>query len=172
MTEAWLDEVAWDSEGLVPAIAQDATSGRVLMLAWMDRAALAATVASGEAVYYSRSRRKLWRKGEQSGHMQNVREVRIDCDGDVVMLAVEQVRRDCLPHGACALFFSPARKRSLDRDRAGIEGPGANLQMKRHNRTRTTSCTVSPRPSTRARAADAETSYVARLLARGRKTRC
>lgn len=91
MNEAWLDDIAWNDEGLVPAIAQDAASGKLLMLAWMDRAALAATVASGEAVYYSRSRKRLWHKGEQSGHTQKVREVRLDCDGDVLMLQIEQV---------------------------------------------------------------------------------
>ena len=90
MADSWLDEIAWDGRGLVPAIAQDAASGKVLMVAWMNRAALAETVASGEAVYYSRSRERLWHKGEQSGHRQKVREVRLDCDGDVVMLQVEQ----------------------------------------------------------------------------------
>jgi phosphoribosyl-AMP cyclohydrolase len=87
---SWLDEIAWDAQGLVPAIAQDAASGKVLMLAWMDRAALAATAAGGEAVYYSRSRKQQWRKGEQSGHTQKVREIRLDCDGDVVTLQIEQ----------------------------------------------------------------------------------
>jgi phosphoribosyl-AMP cyclohydrolase len=90
MAESWLDEIKWDERGLVPAIAQDAATGKVLMVAWMNRAALAETVASGEAVYYSRSRETLWHKGEQSGHRQKVREVRLDCDGDVVMLQVEQ----------------------------------------------------------------------------------
>jgi phosphoribosyl-AMP cyclohydrolase len=90
MADEWLNEVKWDEHGLIPAIAQDAASGKVLMLAWMDRAALAATVATGEAVYYSRSRAKLWHKGEESGHTQKVREVRLDCDGDVVTLQIEQ----------------------------------------------------------------------------------
>jgi phosphoribosyl-AMP cyclohydrolase len=87
--EDWIDDVAWNSEGLVPAVAQDAASGEVLMLAWMNREALARTVASGEAVYWSRSRRALWRKGETSGHTQRVVEVRLDCDGDTVVLRVE-----------------------------------------------------------------------------------
>lgn len=91
MNAPWLDEVKWDSSGLVPAIAQDAKTGRLLMQAWMNREALAATVAEGRAVYWSRSRGKLWRKGEESGHVQNLREVRLDCDNDVVLLLVEQV---------------------------------------------------------------------------------
>jgi phosphoribosyl-AMP cyclohydrolase len=86
----WLDEINFDTQGLVPAIAQDAASGRVLMLAWSNRMALEETVASGRAVYWSRSRHKLWRKGEESGHRQRVVELRLDCDGDVVLYCVEQ----------------------------------------------------------------------------------
>ncbi len=89
--DAWLDDVAWDEHGLVAAVAQDAASGRVLMLAWMNRASLAATLASGEATYWSRSRQALWRKGETSGHFQKLRELRLDCDGDAVVMQVEQV---------------------------------------------------------------------------------
>ena len=87
----WFDAIQWTADGLVPAIAQDAASGKVLMLAWMDRDALARTAATGEAHYWSRSRGRLWRKGESSGHVQKVREVRLDCDGDAVLLVVEQV---------------------------------------------------------------------------------
>ncbi len=90
MSAAWLDEVKWDQDGLVPAIAQDAQTGRVLMVAWMNREALAQTVQGGEAVYWSRSRKRLWRKGEESGHTQAVREVRLDCDADVVLLQIDQ----------------------------------------------------------------------------------
>ena len=86
----WLDEVRWDAQGLVPAIAQEAASGDVLMVAWMNREALAATIERGEAVYWSRSRARLWHKGEESGHVQQVHEVRLDCDGDVVLLKVTQ----------------------------------------------------------------------------------
>ena len=86
----WLDKVKWGENGLVPAIAQDAASGRVLMVAWMNRDALAKTFETGEAHYWSRSRGKLWRKGEESGHVQKVKSVRLDCDEDVVLLAVEQ----------------------------------------------------------------------------------
>lgn len=89
-TQDWLDAVKWDADGLVPAIAQDANTGKLLMLAWMNRDALAATVAEGRAVYWSRSRDRLWRKGEESGHVQRVRDVRLDCDNDAVLLLVEQ----------------------------------------------------------------------------------
>jgi phosphoribosyl-AMP cyclohydrolase len=86
----WLDDVKWDAQGLVPAIAQERGSGDVLMLAWMNREALARTVELGEAVYWSRSRGRLWHKGETSGHVQQVHEVRLDCDNDVVLLQVTQ----------------------------------------------------------------------------------
>ena len=86
----WLDDVRFDAQGLVPVIAQDAASGRVLMGAWANAEALRETAATGQAVYWSRSRARLWRKGEESGHRQVVRELRLDCDGDVVLYAVEQ----------------------------------------------------------------------------------
>lgn len=88
---SWLDAVRWNDDGLVAAIAQDADSGEVLMLAWMNRDALARTVELGEAVYWSRSRGRLWHKGEASGHVQRVRALALDCDGDTVLLQVEQV---------------------------------------------------------------------------------
>ena len=87
----WLDEVPWNGDGLIAAVAQDANSGRVLTVAWMNREALEKTAATREAVYWSRSRRKLWRKGEESGHMQKVRELRLDCDSDAILVQVEQV---------------------------------------------------------------------------------
>ncbi len=90
MSRAWLEQVQFNPQGLVPAIAQDAGSGRVLMLAWMDRDALAETMERGEAVYFSRSRGRRWRKGERSGQVQRVVEIRLDCDGDTVLLLVEQ----------------------------------------------------------------------------------
>lgn len=86
----WLDEVKWDANGLVPAIAQEVGSNDVLMFAFMNREALQQTAARGEAVYYSRSRNRLWHKGEESGHVQKVHELRLDCDNDVVLLKVEQ----------------------------------------------------------------------------------
>ena len=88
--DAWLDEVSWDDDGLVPAIAQDSADGRILMMAWMNREALGLTAQQGLAVYWSRSRKKLWHKGEESGHQQKVSEIRLDCDNDVVVLQVQQ----------------------------------------------------------------------------------
>jgi phosphoribosyl-AMP cyclohydrolase len=87
---SWLDEIKWDASGLVPAIAQDYKTGKVLMVAWMNREALQQTNDSKQAVYFSRSRNKLWRKGEESGHTQKVHEIRVDCDEDVILLSVEQ----------------------------------------------------------------------------------
>jgi phosphoribosyl-AMP cyclohydrolase len=95
----WLDAVHWNAEGLVPAIAQERGSKDVLMVAWMNREALAATAARGEAVYWSRSRARLWHKGEESGHVQKVHEIRLDCDADVVLLSVTQLGHD--PGIAC-----------------------------------------------------------------------
>lgn len=89
-TPEWLDEVSFDDRGLVCAIAQDSVTRRILMVAWMNREALAETAGTGRAVYFSRSRQKLWRKGEESGNTQRVRSIRLDCDGDVVLLEVEQ----------------------------------------------------------------------------------
>jgi phosphoribosyl-AMP cyclohydrolase len=109
---SWLEEVVWDDKGLVPAIAQDAQTGQVLMQAWMNRDALLETVQSGRAVYWSRSRRRLWRKGEESGHVQLVREVRLDCDGDVVLLQVEQVGGIACHTGRARCFFRRLEKES------------------------------------------------------------
>lgn len=88
---AWLNDVNWNSDGLVPAIAQDAKTGRILMMAWMNRESLQKTAELGEAVYFSRSRQSLWHKGETSGHTQKVSEIRLDCDEDVIVLQVEQM---------------------------------------------------------------------------------
>ncbi|MDZ4141668.1 MAG: phosphoribosyl-AMP cyclohydrolase [Methylotenera sp.] len=103
LLNSWLDEVHWDNNGLVPVIAQEHGTGKVLMFAWMNREALQLTFDTRQAVYWSRSRNKLWRKGEESGHIQNVHEIRLDCDEDVILLNVEQVggiachtgRHDC-----------------------------------------------------------------------------
>src|SRR5690606_12268018 len=86
----WLDCIKWDADGLIPAIAQDAASGRVLMVAWMNRESLQLTASEGRAAYWARSRRKLWRKGEESGHTQVHHELRLDCDNDVIVMQVEQ----------------------------------------------------------------------------------
>jgi len=90
MNEDWLDTIRWNDQGLVPAIAQEEASGKILMMAWMNRESLALTRETGHADYWSRSRGKLWHKGEESGHQQIVRAIRLDCDGDVVLLQVEQ----------------------------------------------------------------------------------
>jgi len=90
MNTSWLDQIKWTEDGLVPVIAQDAASGRVMMFAWMNRESLQLTQEKGEAVYYSRSRQKLWHKGESSGHTQKVKSIRLDCDADVILLSIEQ----------------------------------------------------------------------------------
>lgn len=105
MQEDWLDQIRWSEDGLVPVIAQDAESGDVLMLAWMNREALGLTVSEGRAVYWSRSRQRLWRKGEQSGHTQRVRDLRLDCDNDAVLLRVEQVGGIACHTGRRHCFF-------------------------------------------------------------------
>ncbi|MDB5923988.1 MAG: hisI [Betaproteobacteria bacterium] len=101
----WLDKVKWTDDGLVPAVAQEAGSGRVLSLAWMNREALARTVETGEAHYWSRSRGKLWHKGEESGHVQKVQSVRLDCDEDVILLEVEQHGGIACHTGRHSCFF-------------------------------------------------------------------
>lgn len=110
--ENWLDAVHFDAQGLIPAIAQDATTQAVLMVAWMNRESLCATVASGQAVYWSRSRQRLWRKGEESGHTQRVLEIRMDCDADVLLLQVEQKGDIACHTGRPSCFYQ-----RLDSDR-------------------------------------------------------
>jgi phosphoribosyl-AMP cyclohydrolase len=106
----WLEEVAWNEEGLIPAIAQEIQSGQVLMLAWMNREALVATVQSGQAVYWSRSRKRLWHKGEQSGHTQIVKSIHLDCDSDAVLLLVEQKGGIACHTGRHRCFFKRLEK--------------------------------------------------------------
>jgi len=101
----FINEIKWTTDGLVPAIAQDAKTGRVLMMAWMNREALELTVKENRAVYWSRSRNKLWRKGEESGHVQNVKEIRLDCDNDVIILQVEQVAGIACHTGRESCFY-------------------------------------------------------------------
>ncbi|MDD3528597.1 MAG: phosphoribosyl-AMP cyclohydrolase [Gallionellaceae bacterium] len=105
MSGAWLNKVAWNDEGLVPAIAQDAATGEILMVAWMNREALKRTAEIGEAVYWSRSRKKLWHKGEESGHTQKVLEIRTDCDEDVILLKIEQAGGIACHTGRRSCFF-------------------------------------------------------------------
>jgi len=102
----WLNKINWSADGLVPVVAQEAGSGTVLMVAWMNRDALKQTAATGEAVYWSRSRKKLWHKGEESGHVQKVREIRLDCDEDVLLLVVEQVGGIACHTGRHNCFFN------------------------------------------------------------------
>ena len=101
----WIDEVAWNNDGLVTAVAQEASTGDVLMVAWMNRESLRLTLSEGYAVYWSRSRQRLWRKGEESGHRQKLIEMRLDCDGDAMLLKVEQVGRIACHTGRHHCFF-------------------------------------------------------------------
>ena len=106
MSSQWLDEIAWDAQGLVPVIAQDVETGDVLMFAWMNRDSLLETVRTGQAVYFSRSRKRLWHKGEESGHVQKVHEVRLDCDNDVILLRIDQHGGMACHTGRRSCFFS------------------------------------------------------------------
>ena len=103
--QQWLDALKWDADGMIPAIAQD-TAGRVVMFAYMNRESLSETIATGNAVYWSRSRKRLWRKGEESGHFQKIRSIRTDCDGDVLLLSIEQVGGIACHTGRESCFFN------------------------------------------------------------------
>ena len=107
--KTYLDEIAWNSDGLAPAIAQDVDTGLILMVAWMNREALALTVNENRAVYWSRSRQKLWRKGEESGNVQQLRELRLDCDNDVIMMQVEQIGGIACHTGRGSCFYRVLR---------------------------------------------------------------
>jgi phosphoribosyl-AMP cyclohydrolase len=102
---AWLDAVKFDTQGLIPAIAQDAQSGQILMVAWMNAQSLDETARTGRAVFWSRSRKRLWRKGEESGHVQKVLELRLDCDGDVILMKVEQLGGIACHTGRASCFY-------------------------------------------------------------------
>lgn len=104
-SEQWLNDIKWTDDGLVPAIAQDEKTGRILMFAWMNRESLALTVKEKQAVYWSRSRKKLWRKGESSGHQQKIKSIRVDCDRDVILLAIEQVGGIACHTGRMSCFY-------------------------------------------------------------------
>lgn len=171
---SWLDQIRWDANGLVPAIAQDAATGRVLMLAWMNREALQQTQARGEAVYWSRSRQRLWHKGEESGHVQVVRDIRLDCDGDVVLLTVEQHGGIACHTGRESCFFSrldEGRWKAVDpvlKDPAQIYGEGSGHAVAAQGDASGDDvllrlyATIAGR-----RGGDPEKSYVARLFAKG-----
>ncbi|HEY7904625.1 MAG TPA: phosphoribosyl-AMP cyclohydrolase [Casimicrobiaceae bacterium] len=125
MAGDWLDEVRWNADGLVPAIAQDAASGRVLTLAWMNREALARTRTTGHAHYWSRSRQALWQKGERSGHRQAVREIRIDCDADAVLVVVEQTGGIACHTGHARCFFRRLESEGWREDEPVLKDPAA-----------------------------------------------
>lgn len=128
MPNKWLNKVRWDENGLVPVIAQEAASGDILMFAWMNRDALARTVELGEAVYWSRSRKKLWHKGEESGHTQKVLEIRLDCDEDVVLLKIEQTGGIACHTGRHSCFFKiQPRRRGVAGGRPGAAGSRHHL---------------------------------------------
>lgn len=132
MVMQWLDEIKWNADGLVSVIVQELSSNKVLMSAWMNREALTSTVESGQATYWSRSRRKIWRKGEQSGHVQYVKEIRLDCDGDAILLMVEQQGGIACHTGRHNCFFRKLQGRQWDviepvvRDPADIYGNSGN----------------------------------------------
>ncbi|MBT3204207.1 MAG: phosphoribosyl-AMP cyclohydrolase [Gammaproteobacteria bacterium] len=119
-----LDEIKWDSDGLVPAIAQDAESGEVLMVAWMNRESLALTIEKNRAVYWSRSRQKIWFKGEESGHVQQLKEIRIDCDADVLLLQVTQVGGIACHTGRKRCFYRVYKSAEWQTDEAVLKDPG------------------------------------------------
>jgi phosphoribosyl-AMP cyclohydrolase len=119
----WLDEVTWDANGLVPVIAQEHDTGRVLMFAWMNREALQLSSETNQAVYWSRSRNKLWRKGEESGHVQKIHEIRLDCDEDVILLRVEQVGGIACHTGRHNCFFKTLKDDNWVVDQPVIKNP-------------------------------------------------
>ncbi len=128
MNDDWLNRIKWTADGLVPAIAQEAGTGQVLMMAWMNRESLRLTVQEGRAIYWSRSRKKLWRKGEESGHVQRVQDVRLDCDNDVILLSVEQIGGIACHTGRHRCFYQQLQGTSwvdvepVLKDPAGIYG--------------------------------------------------
>ena len=119
----WLDQLSWNSDGLIPAIAQDYRSGEVLMVAWMNREALRLSSEQGRAVYWSRSRQKLWFKGESSGHVQQLREIRVDCDADVLLLQVEQIGGIACHTGRRRCFFRVLKDGEWEIDEEIVKNP-------------------------------------------------
>ena len=123
MNTRWLEEIKWTDDGLVPAIAQETGTGKVLMMAWMNREALELTVKEGRAIYWSRSRNKLWRKGEESGHVQTLKDLRLDCDNDVVLLEVEQLGGIACHTGRHNCFFKQLKNKQWVEVDAVIKNP-------------------------------------------------
>ncbi len=122
---AWLDQIKWTDDGLVPVIAQDAASGEVLMFAWMNRESLALTVREQKAIYWSRSRNRLWRKGEESGHEQLLRDIRLDCDNDVLLLKVEQKGGIACHTGRRSCFYQQLQADRWQTVEAVVKDPAA-----------------------------------------------
>jgi phosphoribosyl-AMP cyclohydrolase len=134
VSETWLNKVNWSGDGLVAAIAQDAVTGRVLMVAWMDRDALKLTQQKGEAVYWSRSRKKLWHKGEESGHVQKVNEIRLDCDGDAILLQIEQQGGIACHTGRASCFYNRLENGQWVEVDAVLKSPG-EIYPNKNNKT-------------------------------------
>ena len=128
----WLGQVAWNEDGLVPVLAQEAESQKVLMMAWMNHEALRLTAETREAVYWSRSRKKLWRKGEESGHVQRVLEIRLDCDNDVVLLTVEQIGGIACHTGRHHCFFRRLEGNAWVTVEPVLKDPGMIYESKAH----------------------------------------
>ena len=120
----WLDEIKWTEDGLVPVIAQEEGTGQVLMFAWMNRESLALTAEKGEAVYFSRSRNKLWHKGEESGHVQRVKSIRTDCDKDVVLITIEQVGDIACHTGRHSCFYNALHNGAWEAVEPVLKDPG------------------------------------------------
>ena len=122
--DTWLDDIKWDEDGLVPAIAQETGTGKILMMAWMNRESLELSVKEGRAIYWSRSRNKLWRKGEESGHVQTIKDIRLDCDNDVVLLEVEQIGGIACHTGRHNCFYKQLQNEKWVEVEAVIKDPG------------------------------------------------
>jgi phosphoribosyl-AMP cyclohydrolase len=130
VSDSWLDELVFDADGLIPAVAQETGTGKILMLAWMNREALSETVRSGRAVYWSRSRKRLWRKGDESGHVQLIKQVRLDCDADVIVLEVEQVGGIACHTGHGRCFFRKLENGKWVETEPVLKDPGKIYESK------------------------------------------
>ena len=130
MSDSWLDELVFDADGLIPAVAQETGTGKLLMLAWMNREALSETVRSGRAVYWSRSRKRLWLKGEESGYVQLIKQVQLDCDADVIVLEVEQVGGIACHTGHGRCFFRKLENGRWVETEPVLKNPGQIYESK------------------------------------------
>jgi len=128
MTDQWLDNIKWDEKGLIPAIAQDYKTGKILMFAWMNKESLELTVSLSRAVYWSRSRSRLWKKGEESGHVQKLHEIRIDCDQDVLLLSIEQIGGISCHTGRESCFYSILKDGQWQADSPVLKDPSQIYQ--------------------------------------------